>query len=318
MDVAGPLIGGGVSLIGAIMNANAQKQQRDIDWMGLQETKRGNRKSEELARSTRTDPYGNKLIYKPGVGWTYDLTGITEQILSAEQGEKRRNLLEDAPRERAASVRRDNRSISADKDFERLSNEYRYRPKHSEAEEINDSTDLLLKSRKKGLDEAASVLARQLLRTGQGSNLEGLYKSTGNQYADSLEEAMMKGRSMGKDAFRSRRDSDDAAARGELDYYRQIAEQGGGTPAQNSGFNGDLSGRADSAQAALLQAIQNGTASNAQAYGNAARSAGGGGIDLSGLAQSLSRLNFDDSKDEEQYPIPPGDEYFKHHTDGLW
>lgn len=306
MDIAGPLLGGAASVVGAIMNANAAKRQADIDWMGLMETKRGNRKSEELARSTRTDPYGNKLIYKPGVGWTYDLTGITEQILSAEQGEKRKNLLEDAPRERAAGVRRDNRSIAANADFERLMNEYRYRPKTSEATDIADNTDLLLKSRKQGLDEASAVLARQLLRTGQGSGLEGLYKNAGNQYADSLEQAMLKGKSLGKDAFRSRRDSDDAAARGELEFFRNIAEQGGGKPAQMTGLSGDLTGRADNAQSALLQAIQNATASNSQAYGQAARSAGQGGIDLSGFANILAGMKFKDEQDPvDVFKFPP-------------
>lgn len=301
----GEVLGAGTSLIGAIMNANAAKRQADIDWMGLQETKRGNRKSEELARSTRTDPYGNKLIYTPGVGWTYDLTGITDQILSAEQGERRKNLLEDAPRERAAGVRRDNRSIAANADFERLMNEYKYRPQKSENAEIADSTDLLLKSRKKGLDEAAATLARQLIRTGGGSGLQGLYKDVGNQYADSMEEAMLKGRSLGKDAFRSRRDSDDAAKRGELDFYRQIAEAGGGSPAQFSSFNSDLSGRADNAQNALLQAIQSSRGASQQAYGQAARSAGQTGIDLSGLASILAGGDYGEKDKEDQYTNDP-------------
>lgn len=301
----GPLLGAGASVVSAIMSANAAKQQRDLDWMGLQETKRSNRKSEELARSTKQDAYGNKLIYKPGVGWTYDLTDITNQILSAEQGERRKNLLEDAPRERAASVRRDTRSQMADNEYERLFNEYKYRPQTTEASQVADSTDLLLKSRKKGLDEGANMIARQLLRTGGGSNLQGLYKDVGNQYADSLEEAMIKGRSLGGDTFRSRRDSDDAAKRGELEFYRNIAESGGGTPAQYTGFNNDLTGRADNAQQALLRAIESGRDATARGYSQVAQSQGRTGLDLSGLASALSGMDFGENDNEDQYTGDP-------------
>lgn len=304
MDFLSPVLGGATSLISAIMSANAAKQQRDLDWMGLQETKRSNRKSEELARSTKQDAYGNKLIYKPGVGWTYDLTDITNQIMSAEQGERKKNLLQDAPRARAADVRGDIRSQNANTEYEKLFNEYKYRPQTSEAASINDSTDLLLKSRKKGLDEGAALLARQMLRTGGGSNLQGLYKDVGNQYADSLEEAMIKGRSLGKDAFRTQRDSADAAKRGELDFYRQIADAGGGKPAQFTGFNSDLTGRADSAQQDLLRAIESGREATARGYSQVAQSQGQTGLDLSGLAQMLSGISGSSGKDD-QYTNDP-------------
>lgn len=300
----GPLLGAGASVITAIMGANAAKQQRDLDWMGLQETKRSNRKSEDLARSTKTDAYGNKLIYQPGVGWTYDLTDITEQIMSAEQGERRRNLLEDAPRERAADVRLDERSKLAGGEYERLFNEYKYRPQRSEAEEIGDSTDLLLKSRKKGLDEGSALLIRQMLRMGQGSNIESLYKSVGDQYAGSLEEAMLKGKQLGQDNFRNRRDSDDASARGELDFFRSIADKGGGKPAQYSSFNADLTGRGDRAQQELLRAIESGRDATARGYSQVADSQGRTGIDLSGLASALSGMDFGGGEDKDFYSDP--------------
>src|SRR5882672_5300317 len=110
MAFIGPALGAGASLISAIMGANAAQGQANIDWQGLQETKRANKKSEDLARSSKRDAYGNLLKYTPGVGWEYDLTDITKSILSGEQTERRRNLLEDAPRARAANVRKDERS----------------------------------------------------------------------------------------------------------------------------------------------------------------------------------------------------------------
>ena len=103
--VVGPLLGALVSGAGIAVQMGAQHDANNINWMNLFETKRSNRKAESLARATRRDAYGNEMEYIEGIGWVPNLTDITKKILSAEQGERYRNLSEDAPRNRACSRR---------------------------------------------------------------------------------------------------------------------------------------------------------------------------------------------------------------------
>ncbi len=194
----GPLIGGGVSLVSAIMNANAQKQANNINWSALQETKRQNRRNERLATADRADPYGNIIKYLEGVGFKYDLTPITQAILAAEQRERKANLEEDAPRNRAAAVRMDDRSKLADDEFEKRFNEFKYGSEPNRDAYVADATDDLLRSRRKGLDQASALLARQLIRTGGGSQIASVFKQADDAYAGSLDEVISKAGDLGE------------------------------------------------------------------------------------------------------------------------
>jgi len=309
MAFLGPLLGGGASLVSAILGAQSAQNEANINWASLQETKRRNREEEGLAKSDRRDAYGNKLHYEPGVGWTIDTTDLTNSILSGEQKQQRENLLEDAPRNRAANVRKDERSKMADSEFEKAFNEYKFKTPRSEAADVTDATTGLLNARKKGLDESGALLARQLIRTGQGSNLQGLYKSLGDQYAGSLEEAILKGKEVGKANYRDETNQDENLAQGKLGFLRGIADDTSNPGASITGLNSSLTGRSDQAQADLIRAIESARGASQSAYGTYANSVGRTGLDLSGLAAALGRMDFSGGGDsgDQRYPIPPND-----------
>src|SRR5690606_39718972 len=112
-----------------------------------------------------------------------------------------KSLTVDASRNRAAAERKDKRSQMTDEQFEKAFNEYKYRPQKSEAEYTGDATRSLLLNREKGLSEASSVLARELMRTGNTSRLPEIFKTADDLYAGTLEEAMIKGKSLGMAQF---------------------------------------------------------------------------------------------------------------------
>lgn len=295
----GPLLGALVSAGGLGLQGMGMKSANDVNWMNLFETKRANRKSEKLARSTKRDMYGNELEYIEGLGWVPHLTAMTQAILGAEQKETRANLEEDAPRNRKAAVRMDDRSKMADDEFEKTFNEFKYRPQFSEEAEISDATQQTLRDRKQGLDEAAGLLARQLIRTGGGSGLEAVYKKTGDMYADSLDEAMHNGRTIGSANFNQKKNNDLQQYGGELQLLKAIADTTTNTPVNYSNFNEQLTGRSDAGQAALIAAIESGRGASQAAHSQLAN-----GLrqtpDVGGLASALAGLKMESASGADQ------------------
>lgn len=301
----GPLLGAAGGLAQAIMQANAINNQNNINWMALQETKRSNRKAEELQRATRRDAYGNEMEFVPGLGWIPRLTGITKNILDAEQRERRANLTEDAPRNRAAAQRMDQRSIAADEEFEKLFNEFRFREKPNKSQYTSDATQLLLNNRRKGLDEAASMLARQLIRGGSGSQIEKVFSEADQAYAGSLDDAMLRGKMLGEQNYNNAIESDLRQRGGEMDLVRAIADKTTTSPVNFSGFNQQMTGQMDDALQQLIGSIESGRGATQNAYGRLA-SGYGQTPDLGALISALSRLQMPESQ-EQVDPSQPYD-----------
>lgn len=284
----GPLLGAGVSLAGILGQQQTARQANAINWRALMEQERMNRFNRQLATAPREDAYGNVINYTPGGGFDYDLTEATSRVLSGEQKERLANLLEDAPRDRMAAERMDRRSQMADDEFERLFNEYRFRPRETEDSFIADATQDALNSRRRGLDEAASLLSRQLLRTGGSSDLGRVFNMADEAYADSLGEVISGAKRQGRSDYQASQQNDPRLA--ELGFYKQIADTTENNPAQFSDFNNQLSGRADNALQHLTSVIANNRDSSANAYARYAQGVGNSAPDLSGLASILMRL----------------------------
>jgi hypothetical protein len=300
----GPLLAAAASLAGIGMQAGAQSDANNINWMNLFETKRSNRKAESLARATRRDAYGNELEYIEGIGWVPKLTDITKKILSAEQGERYRNLSEDAPRNRAAAVRMDKRSQMADDEFEKVFNEYKFRPRRDESSYIADTTQELLSSRRKGLDEAAALLAKQLMRTGGSSQLASVFKQADDAYAGSLAETMLKGKTLGRDRYNADENADLSRRTGELGFLEGLASKTTTSPVEFSGFNQQMTGMGENALQGLIQAIRGSQGATSNAMGRLASSVGQS-PDFGGLAAALGRLSLsanagDNDESEEE------------------
>jgi hypothetical protein len=283
----GALLSAGAGLFSSIMQAKAQQQANNINWQSVLETKRSNRKQEGLQTATRKDAYGNALVYTPGVGWEYDLTGSTRGILDAEQRERTANLTKDAPRNRAAAERMDERSQEANDAWKTAFNKYKYRTEPSEEEAIADTRQTLLNSRRRGLDEAANLLSKQLLRTGSSSNIGRVYKDAANQYADSLQDVDLKAKELGGQKYRQNRDSDMAAIMSELNNLRGVADQTTTSPVNFSSFNQDLTGRADTATQQLASTLASGSSATRQALAQYAQGVRGSAIDISGIFNQL-------------------------------
>lgn len=323
MSFIGPLLGALVSGAGMMSQQGAARDANNINWANLFETKRANRATEGMAKSSRRDAYGNLLKYTPGIGWEIDTTPMTAAILEGQQTEDLASLTKDAPRNRAAAERMDTRSKMGADEFETKFNEFKYRPKTSEAADIADSTNTLLSARRKGLDEASAMLAKQLMRTGGSSELAGVYKQADDTYAQTLQDAMLEGKRLGRSTNRQRQTDDLQGLGGELSFLKGIADQTTTSPVGNPGgaIDSNLTGRADNALQQLVRAMQQSTASNQQASNQLSRSAANTGLDTSGLASMLSALSFGGSDKEDtidQYSFPKAPSLVKSPQGGLW
>lgn len=298
MAFIGPLLGAGVSAFSALSNRGAAQDANNINWMNLFETRRRNKAEETMAKSSRKDAYGNVMKFTPGVGWEIDTTPMTQAILGSQQNEELRQLREDAPRNRLAAVRKDSRSRLGDEEFTKQFNEFRFRPRQTEEGSIGDATTSLLNARKKGNDEASALLARQLMRTGNSSQLASVYKAANDSYAGSLEDAILRGKELGRKNYRSNEAAELANRTGELGFLKGVADDSGHSNVGMPGgaYNAGLSGRADQAQAALMQAMARGTSNIQNASSNLASSTGRTGLDLSGVASAFGNMDLSGEK----------------------
>lgn len=290
----GPMLGAVTSLAGVLSQAGAQQDTNNLNWANLFETKRVNRKNEKLATATRKDANGNIVQFNDALGeWEIIPSPTTKQILEAEERETLKSLTEDAPRNRAAAVRKDERSKMGDEEFEKAFNEYKYRPKKSEAEYTGDAQRTLLLNREKGMSEASSVLARELMRTGNTSRLPEIYKAADDLYAGTLEEAMLKGKSLGMQQFGEIEGNKDARLREELGFLQGIAGDTTTSPVNFTNKGGELTGQADDALAQLLATISQGEGRRMSATGQLAQSMSQS-PDFGGLASALAAFKMPD------------------------
>jgi hypothetical protein len=281
--------------MGAGASANASTQA--LNWANLNETKRANRKGEQLATSSREDALGNLVEYVPGVGWKVRATPTTKGILDAEQTETLASLTQDAPRQRKSAERRNKRAISADEEFQDAFNDYRYRPQKSEEEFIGDTTTELLSARRKGIDELGSVLQRGLLRGGRGDEFASVFKAGDDAYAGSLEDALLRGKTKGREAFMADKAGREGLAQKELAFLSGLAGDEQTLPIRSDSSAMQLSGTADQALQQLLSTIGGNDARRSGAMSQVAQGAGKT-LDFSNLARALGG-GFGDNDEED-------------------
>lgn len=289
----GPLLGALTSGVGMAINAGNQQTANNINWRAVMETIRSNREQEQLQKATREDAYGNKIIYRDGSGFGYDLTPITEAILGNEQGERLRSLREDAPRNRAAAIRMDDRSQLADDEFRDVFNEYKYRDKPREGEFIGDAQTLLQGARNRGEAESANLVAQQLLRQGNTSNVGKVYQKAADNSAKTLAETLINAKRIGRQDYRDAENFDMSKYGNELGFLKGIADTTTNSPIMPNNFNEQLSGRADQALAGLTQVLSSGNQQLSSALQTAAQGFGEP-MDFSGIANALSKLSYED------------------------
>lgn len=282
----GELLG---SVISAMLAANAQDNANQVNYANLAETKRSNRFKEDLATSSKEDGFGNKVVYDPAArAWKIIETPITKDILGEQQKEQLAQLTEDAPRNRAAAEARDRRAKMGADAFEEAFNNYRYRPQKSEGAFEGEAVSDALNSRRAGLDEAASVLARQVLRQGNNGNYAAIFKALDDAYAGSLDNAIAAGKARGRAAFQTAQGDADGALK-DLGFYQRVADDTTDSPVSFS----DLGSSLGNDQSSAINQLINTIASNQTAYSSASDQLAAGlarspSINLSGLDSLFS------------------------------
>lgn len=285
----GAILGALMSGLGVAAEASAIGGQQNLGWANLFEQRRSNREREKLAKSARTDPRGNRVYFDPTFGWQIDLAPGTQQILDAEDRETLLSLTEDAARNREAARRMEGRSEEADELFEELFNEYRYRPKKSEAEYVGDAQREKLLARRKGSDEAAAAINRALIRQGNSSNVGAVFNAARDAEADEFEEVLLGGKRQGIQDFLNIEGGKDQALQQELGFLEAIANNVTNMPQRFTNRAGELSGTADDATSELLSVLAQ-SQGNEQGAVNALMQALGQSPNFAPFASSLSRL----------------------------
>ena len=294
--VVGPLIGAGVGLASAIMQGNAQADSTNLQYLNLFEQKRQAMEREKLAKSSRTDAYGNAVVYVPGQGFVTKTTPLTAAILNAQQKEQKAQFTEDAPRARDAAVRIDKRSKQAGEVYDEKFNKYRYGRKRSKeeyvAEAIRDAIDARRGS--KTDSTAMNAVSNMALRTGNSGAIPSLIKAikaAGNDGTPTLAEAIALAKKQGRQQFFAEKGAEDNATFGELNQLKATADA---FVSPNLNFNNEnaaLSGRQDNALSNLIATNAQSAQMVGSAYNQTANAAGKS-VDLGGISQSLSGMKF--------------------------
>jgi hypothetical protein len=283
------LISAAAAIGGQAMNASAKKKEQGILSGSMNQQARDAQAQMKLATSTKTDPYGNKLIYTPGIGWHYDLTPQQQALNAASRGEQLKSLTQDTTMNRQARERADERARAGETDWYRKLAEARYGEQPSKESSIADYTRLGLLGYERGAREGSNLLAKQALRMNNSSLLPKISRLTNEQLGGRLEEAMLKGKLQGTEAYQKERASNTTDLTNWLRTYSGIA---GGAPqatiAQPGSAGGDLSAPDMSS---LIQALQNASSGNRSAATSLATSSGSPGFDLGAIGPSLSALS---------------------------
>lgn len=263
------------------------------------------KQTRQAAEGTRTDPYGNKLVWNPQTNsWEYEMTPMTSGQLASGQGEDILRLTEDATRNRDFRRRMADISRTGEGELRNVLNEYRYGQKPSEAGSIADLTRELILARGRGLDEGKASLMQNLLRMSGGASssaIPRMLKQADEMFGGTLEEAILKGRRLGKEEYRQDTQARDNSLQGWMQKFGQMAEgQGQNVPklTDDSLFN-SLKGTGQSAINDLISALTGGASGVNNAFTsmiNAAKglgnTVGGGqpGMQLSSLSDPLTAL----------------------------
>lgn len=263
------------AIVTGVMQHRAQQMANHIAWANLMETKRQNRKREQLERADRSNVYGDTIRYTPGLGFHHILSGTTKNLLDAQRKEELSQLREDAPRNRDIARRKDKRARLAHEDYLQEYNRYKYRPQVTEGQYTADALRMMLESRKRANSEAANVLARQLMRTGGNKQaITQLYRDASTNYAESFRDALLRAKQLGRAEYRADRDYKDQKARDDLMFYLGIANDTSTVPVNFTNIGDVQTRRGDAAQQQLANAMAQSQQLSQRAYNQAVNTFG--------------------------------------------
>lgn len=253
---------------------SGEKGQQQLLQLLLQNYIQGNKAAGELtgiATAPRTDAYGNKITYDPVTGWTTTATPTTRAILDGEQTEQLKGLTRDAPRNRAASERQDDRSRMGNDAFEEEFNKYRYRPRMTEQDYIGNAQRDLALDRQEGVDDLVAARSRGALRSGGGDAFtKALIGADGEGISD-FDGILNQGRRQGMQDFLSFEGGKDSMGQRDVDFYRGIADDVTNTPVAPTGTSQGLDALGSQQLAQLLQVLSQNEATRTGNLGSLAQ-----------------------------------------------
>lgn len=261
-----PLASLGTGGLQAILSARANNRASDVAGANLNFQRNQSQRLFDLMTADREDALGNQIRYVPGQGFVTDTTATSQAILDGEQNEQLRTFQEDLPRQRAERERRDNRSVRADEEFNRLFDILSNRRRPQEAEVQAEETLRAIDRRNTRGSQDFNIAGA--LRSGERLNPAAV-RSSGENLVDVIGNA----RERGSQRFFQEEGNRTQLELARLNAMRQIAGDVGGVATPDVRLNELLTGRADAALQGAGGAVQNGAQSVGQAFGGAAQAA---------------------------------------------
>jgi hypothetical protein len=281
MDPFSALAFGGKAL-DFITGIGDRKRQTALQQAALNLERQQALENHRLALADRTDAYGNRT-YFDGAGFRTQLSPLQQAIADAQQREDVMRLTQDAPRERAAGVRADQRGQATDTEYNDVMAEFRDRRVPTAAEGASDETLAALADRERMT--SSPELSRVAVRSMQtGGPLQRAFQQLSSNQP-SIERTLLESRRRGEEAAMKSRATSSSALLGEAGQLAQLASQGIG--AKDVARIG--SGDAGSALQTALQALSGNNSGASNVLMNASRTTGGSG-GAGALAAALATL----------------------------
>lgn len=267
------MLGALAGLIGAIVQAgaaaNAQASQERMAEKELDFQEKQADRQEQLMTATRKDALGNKLQYSELGGFETILAPIVQAIVDANKEEQYKSLTMDAPRNRDARVRADERSKLADDAYTKAFDTIRNKTPVDEGAAQMDAVEQALRLFRSGPSNDAGTNAAAIQAVRQGTPAPRTSSTAVNSpnKADMLAATVAEAKKSGKMQALAENNATDAVDMQKLGQLFGLANQ---APQANLMYSNDNEvHRANADQA--IAALQNVLAQNAGAIGNSMR-----------------------------------------------
>jgi hypothetical protein len=301
------MIGAFATGIGALVNAMTQSKairaQQEAAERELSFRRQQADREEQLQTADRVDAYGNKITYTPGIGYRTELAPIVQALLDLQQQEQLKSLREDAPRNRAARERQDERSKSADAEFQkRFKSLTQGRQKPKAEEQANSVIRALLTMDKGSTTTGADVPMLQALRSGNPQALQALSGGSGGGAKDLLR-TIFAAEDEGLQRYHAKANADSESMRAALGFLSSIANGAPNAQLANPTAHNNADTTAANALQQLAQVMGQGATGTASAMRGVTQAAGqtaDWGAIFAPFGQAMEQWQTQQQKEEEE------------------
>lgn len=233
----GALIGGGASIAGSLIGADATSDAAEKNWQinllnyyqREKERRESIRQYQENQANTKlgqTNARGDRTHFVEGVGWVSDLSQSSQDLDRAQLAEQMAVLLKDKPQQREVAER--NMGRQREEDF--VAQGFLDELAHTEREDPNAIRLMLQQAMSRGVNEAFDKQGNQAMKTAVrtgASNSGNILASLGRARSDALSKAAQDALLKSGDIARQHFDQDRAGA---AQLYNMFAERAGRMP----------------------------------------------------------------------------------------